>query len=311
MPSVADVLAMLDGVDTQCKMEWVSVTDYLGPQYQVWVKGGDEQILQQGAYVVALNPQLRYVGNHIARCLLVRAGQAVEMLQTSVQELNVTIVAAKVSLAIPYGAAAQRICQQLESLRQSCLHTRDAQLAEAAMSLVQIAVGFARNTPPLDWLPKEATQFARPGNVQWALASRRDPKTAQVIQESLDLLKAWEANRAPDESLRDAAIATGGLVLLTGSREVYWDQQPVLGKWKACNRQGQLLLALAKSRGLCGVSLADLYGDNEVGETAFTHAKNKLCMMLPEALRTQITAVNVAGQLHYQLGLPSQSIHVL
>lgn len=309
--SLDDLLSRLEQVNAGCSDEWASSADYFGQNHGTCLEVGGER-LQRGEFIVSLNEQLHYVGNHIATCMLVRANLVTDSLFEITSEINATLVAARYSGDRPWRPELNQVRTILAQLRHTCLEREEAVLAEAAMTVVQVCAAFSGL--PIDW--SWLLTDARPSKSQLnmlrhiALGIGRGYSTALKIEDALRVVSRWWASRPRHLTALEEAIATGGLVLDVDSRRVYWQRREVEGKWAKTPRQWELLVLLAESRGARYVSINNVYKVPR-SKSSFANLKKELCIALPEDLRLRITPVSADGRPAYKLDLSPAKIHVI
>jgi hypothetical protein len=118
----------------------------------------------------------------------------------------------------------------------------------------------------------------------------------------------WSTARTTADSALEDAIATGNLVVVEASRDVYWKGKKLDSDWDAQNQPWQLLLMLARTRGRSFVSEYDFFGDEEKSDSALPRIRNRLKNMLPADLSALIIRVSRPDS-GYRLDLHPQAIH--
>lgn len=306
--AIDDVRSSLESLRRQCNEEWVSGDDFFGPVFGIYDESGD-QPLRRGEFIIANNPNLSYVGNFVARCLLVRCDSAIKVLREVTDELRVTFNAARNGTEFPWIALQERVDAWAERLRESLLHVEEAKLAEAAMTLVQIHAEFLGKAPSYDWLPiaPSVVQGFRVG-LRYALESVRGADAAERINDALQRFRDWFERQPTHAAALAEAIANGGLVIDEDRRRVYWDKHLIPVDWFRYQERWRLLLNLAIARGAPVVSPQEFYDRDKKNDFGrFAVLKSALNSMLPRSLRQRIIAVPNEG---YRLDLYRGSIHV-
>jgi len=309
--SLSELRGRIDGFSAQLEEEWVSADDYFGPIYNVWGECENGEWLQRGEYIIDFNPELRYAGNSVARCMLTRAKIAVDQLECFLSELRAGLVAANAQ-RWPGAEILDTPKRLLAELRRAVLHEKTAALEECAIILLQTYLAFWPGDCDLSWLPvADRTRDKHRDSLQRALRSARGEETAKDIERALRAIEKWLAGQ--DESLSDLeeAISTGGLVIQTSSRRAYWECQPIDLDWTRHARLWELLLALAQSRGRTVVTPSSIYGNTDSSKDfrALRTLKCELIRKLPSSIRSLIRAVH--GQQCYRLDLGSDRIFLL
>jgi hypothetical protein len=308
LPSVDDALRLLQEVQQRCREVWASAEDYFGPSFGTYFLDRAGKYNQRGEFIVDFNPELQAVGNFVARCLMVRATTAIELLTNTIKELQVALVSENFSQTQPWHQPQERTRQLLQDLRQRCLLSDDARLTEAAIILVQIVAEFSVNPPSLEWLSPDLPRDNYP-YLRRSLQSKRDPLTGQLVREALATVDQWSKRRPRYESNIDEAIDTGGLVVVEATRQVYWKGELLKVDWKQKHKlPWKLLLSLVKSH--WGVTEFDFYGEQDVSDSAYARLKHRLKGVLPADLFSQIHSVTCNDNNAYQIALPVQLIHV-
>jgi len=308
--SLDDLLSRLEQVKAGCSDEWASIADYFGPNHGTSLEVGGERF-RRGEFIVSLNEQLHYVGNHVATCMLVRANLVTDRLFEIASEINATLIAAGHS-GRPWRPELDRIGTLLAQLRHACLEREEAVRAEAAMTVVQGCAAFSGLPIDWSWLPTDAQPSKSQLNMlrHIALGMGRGYSTALKIEAALRVVSRWWATRPLHQTALEEAIATGGLVVDVDSLKVYWQQQEVEGKWAKSPRKFLLLERLAKSRGRGHVTAADIYEDIP-SKSRFPDLKKDLCNSLPKDLRERIQSVQCKNSPAYKFDLRSSQIHVI
>jgi hypothetical protein len=307
--AIDDVRSSLEAILWQCDEEWVSEDDFFGPVFGIYDESGDEP-LQRGEFIIAYNPNLSYVGNFIARCLLVRSDSAIKVLREVTDELRVTFNAARNRTVFPWIALQEHVDHLADGLRESLLLTEEAKLAEAAMTLVQIRVEFSREFPVFDWLPLDPSimQGFRVG-LRDALQSVRGAYAAERIKDGLQCIRDWCEDQPTREAALAEAIASKDLVIDEVRRRVFWKSRLIEVDWHRHQKRWTLLRKLARAaRELRVLSHEDFYGHPKgSGKSKFGVLKNELKNMLPAELHELIIPVPQEG---YRLNLGRGQMHV-
>ena len=291
--------------------EWAWKEDFFGPIHSIFLQQGDE-VLQNGEFIVCISEDLSYVGNHVARCLMVRAAIPRRSLQENDGVLKAALVAANCRDRISWQGHLKAIEGTLQDLRTACLFESDAALAESATTLVQILLEFSSSAPEMSWLPVPPSQRGRhAGRLRHALRSRRDAATAERILDALKAVEAWWDSRPLTLAALEEAIATGGLVLDQQKHQIYWAGQLVPVEWSRKSRRWDFLLALARSRGINDIGLTDIYSrkDRVPGDSAISTLKDRVARSLPTELRKKLMPGLEAGT--YRLDLQAAEIHIV
>ena len=293
------------------EQEWVWTEDFFGPSHGTYLDNGEVHF-QNGEFVVSLNDDLTHVGNIVARCLMVRVDSVRRMLQEIDGVLQASLVSARCGDERSWRNHLETMTRMTQTLRMACLTDSDATLAEAAMALVQILLEFSAAPLEITWLPVPvALRNRHAGQIRHALHSRRDAATAERILDALKAIADWWEGRPSTLTALEEAIASRGLVLHCQKQEMYWEGRLVSVKWADMPTAWRFVLALAKSRGVIGVTLSEIAALNDQvrGDTAFSTLKGRVARLLPSNLRSKIVAVR--GEKSYRLDLHSSQIHII
>jgi hypothetical protein len=193
------------------------------------------------------------------------------------------------------------------------LHERQAALEEQAIVLLQTYLQFWPGEVDLSWLPVPDIASSRDrGTLRFALGPGQANDSAnKAIEVALRSLEKWSDGQDEFQSALEEAIATGGLVLQTNSRRVYWEGKLVEVDWMKNARQWEFLDALAQTRGRSPVYPAAVYGnvDGTKGFDALKVIKCKLVSKLPVSLASKIKAI--PRENCYRLDLTSDRVFLL
>ena len=309
--SLKTVSQRIEAARHASEQEWAWKEDFFGPTHDTLLLCGDK-LLQKGEFVVCLSEDLTYVGNHIARCLMVRAATPRRSLQENDGVLNAALIAANCRDHVPWRGYLKAVEGMLQDLRTACLTDSYAVLAESATTLVQILLEFSSRTPEMPWLPVTPSQRGRhAGSLCHALRSRRDAATAERILDALKVVEVWWESRPLTLAVLEEAIATGGLVLDHKKHQIYWRGQLIPIAWSRTPKQWDFLLALARSRGMNDISLDEIYSRNDKvpGNSAISTLKDRVARSLPLELRKKIVPGLEAGT--YRLDLQASDIYIV
>ena len=300
-----ELLAGLAAAEVESRREWVSSNDYFRPQPDY----RSHSAAQQGELIVEYQPRLSYVGNLIAGCMLVRIeGQVgrVEQLQRKIQS-RLSSGAAR-QLAGTWLSTSEKLRALIGQLEHLSLTSPQAQLVQAAITAVQVYVGYAAVLPETQWLElAPGLVESQSGLLQQRLRGKHAWNTAQRIGLALDRLAEHEGAQPPLQIEIEEAIAGQGLVILTTARQVYWQGSLIKRDWK--RQPLELLIALARGKGR-PLGAREL-GFAEKSRQALYTACSRLRDLLPQSLAMLIEPADCDREPGYRLRLEPAKTQVI
>jgi hypothetical protein len=258
----------------------VSPLDYFGP-YRAF-RFNDPSEPQWGNFVPSLNRILHPVGDFVVRCMLERVETLTEMLSAYRSRISAAAGTTK-GRHVEQSLHSERLAwdgltRQSAALREACAHGPAAVLRDSCVILTQVYAAF-HPVPKLDWLglPDNIVAGGRT-NLHGRCSSSRGPELFDRVAVSLDELAALYDSESPKQSAIDEAVATGGLVIETGTCTVYWKGRQIEPKkpWASQRRQFEIFCMLARrGRAEKEISAADIY-EHTVSNSTLSTAVNRL-----------------------------------
>jgi hypothetical protein len=306
-------LARLEQMADRPWTDLVCTDDYFGPFGGMMRKSPLPEGATEGAFVRSLTPHLFYVGDSITRCLTQRIRCWIEFLRES----RSAVYAAVDATGRPYekqtaaeGGAWEEARQGWAELQRICLSGPGAQMREACIALVQVYAEF-HLAPELEWLGVSAVAARRfKGHLRHNIESTRDLETLDRIAGALGELKYLYRDLAPEDSAIDAAIATGGLVLIEKTREAYWEGEKIDQEWRTFRKPWEFLWQLASNaKSVSPVNDMDLYGRPKPYSTV-VNRWSRLKKLLPASLSRHVIPMGEEERAMYRLKYPSNRIHL-
>lgn len=307
--SLPAVLQDMQNCEAWTLDEWASADDYFKPTHETHAKLEDGTVLQRGELVVSLQPELTEVGNVIARCLMVRMGRALNAADWLGSGLSVVLQEMPGRPTAPWWEPHRAAKQLSERLRSRCISDSDAHLVAAAITVSQLYIALAVDEPDCEWLelpPQILAAGRRHGRLLIEHSLR--PETTKRIAEALATIANHYRDQPAEQTAIEVAIASGGLVVIESTRQVYWETKLVSAPWEAKDSAWRLLSALARSRGLRNIGPADVSEDAISGST-LPNMKLNLRKMIPASLFEHIAPggtskpgtyrLDLQGRIHY------------
>ncbi len=268
----------------------VNVHDYFEPR-QKFVRSEDGRPIQFATAIVSVTPELHPVGNFVLQTANRRLKELLELLTTIRRKVTVSIR----DLGISYKgqanaeAAWDRLQNQLAIYHRTFQSGRENDLRNACMVLTQIYAAF-HPAPDLDWLglPKLLSQEGAMVLQQRIRGFRGGELFERVNGALIDVRRLYE-DRDPKLSAREEAIARGDLVLVTESRELYWNGKLTSFNVANLGKSWELLFPLVKKAKNGGhVTEQDVFGDKVTGRAGMPMRMQRLKKQLPGGLRKLI-----------------------
>jgi hypothetical protein len=134
-------------------------------------------------------------------------------------------------------------------------------------------------------------------------------ETLDRIAAALSDVKYLYRGSSPETSAIDAAIATGGLVLIEAEQEAYWERNRIDCDWRRHRKAWEMLWKLAANARIASpVNDIDLYGEPAAFST-MANRWSRLKQLLPASLwNLVVPGRHERGQ--YKLTLPIHKIHL-
>jgi hypothetical protein len=161
----------------------------------------------------------------------------------------------------------------------------------------------------LNWLG--IAKWARDGfagRLRHNVTSTRDLEMIERIAGALGDLQLLYRDLSPEQSARDVAIGTGGLVLIESTRKAYWERSLIDVDWHRFPTPWTLLWKLAeRARTSSAVGNYDLY-DDAVANSTIANRWARLKTLLPATLRNAVCPGSEPAT--YRLTLEGNRIHL-
>lgn len=287
----------------------VSAQDYFDPSSGWMSRNPPER--QAGDFVVALNPELHPIGDFVTRALLRR----VEGLLDSLARFRGACLQAAKKTNSTRSARFdeerqvwQSLAADVTALQSSCMNRWDVPVRDSCVILTQTYTAFHR-APDLTWLdlPAGVIEFGV-GLLRHRLTHARNPEMIERIATALGDLRNLYDGDTPLQAAVEEAIASGGLVLVESSRDVYWEGKRVEKAWHRRPVLWRLLWELAdKAIRRAAVKEDHLYPYSGA-PSKFATNMSRLTDLLPQTLMLLISSVH--GKRSYRLQLESNRIHL-
>jgi hypothetical protein len=268
------------------------VDDYFRPVGGMMRREPLPSSVTEGTFVVSMTPHLQVVGDSITRCLM----QRVRSWMAVFADVRPVILAAVRSSGRSYtsqmeteAANWRNLLEARRHLQLLCCTGDDFRSRDACICLVQVYAEF-HPRPDLGWLgvPESIVEQSR-GLLQHNITRQRDLETVDRIAAALGEVRHLNREMAPDESKIDAAIASGGLVIVESERRVYWQREPVEADWRKHKKPWELLWKLAvNARMGAEVDHTDLYESARVSESTMRNRWSRLRAMIPGTLARHV-----------------------
>ena len=287
----------------------VNTNDYFEPQPE-FVAAEHGRLLQRGDLIVALNPELHFVGNFVVRCMFRR----LELMLQVLDSLRRKVLKAQESIGHTYRdlATLTEAWAELQSahatLRKRHLTGDEHQLRDSCIILTQLYAAFAV-APDLVWMGLAMEQVNRGvAALSQRITSLHNGEVFERIALAVsDLKRLYEAG-SPGSAAMEEAIAAGGLVINEQARVVFWAGETIAGDWNRYDKPWAFLLALARKAAHHGdVVERDLY-DEAVAASTMATGVERLKAMLPGTLRKLILPGR--SPRSYRLDLDPHRVHL-
>ena len=195
--------------------------DYMGPMGGMMRTTPLVPGVTEGVMVVSLNPHLFFVGDSITRCMMQRVRSWMSLFseaRTVCYEAvrNTGQIDAEECLAEQ--SAWTSLQADVAALRVCCLTGPESRVRDACIALVQVYAEF-HPAPDLAWLGIRSESIKRfRGHLTNRIMSSRELETLDRIAGALGELQLLYRDLRPEISAIDAAVGTGGLVLVEPDR---------------------------------------------------------------------------------------------
>ena len=204
--------------------------------------------------------------------------------------------------------AYQELDESHADLKRICLTGADAHVRDACITLVQVYAEF-HPAPKLDWLGISDWAFQRSkAHLRHCIEAIRELETLERIAAALGDLQHLYRGSSPELSAIDAAIATGGLVLIKAEQTAHWERKRIDQDWRRHRKAWQMLWKLADNARIASpVNDIDLYGKHVSYSTMYNRWA-RLEPLLPPSLYCRVSGG--AERATYRLDIPINRIYL-
>ncbi len=262
-----------------------------------------------GSFLVPFNPELHVLGDFVTRCLLHRVGLVMERLTEGRRTLLATAGGRPPAAFGGLVADMGPLDAAVRAIEAVCREPGEAPLRDACVTLTQVYVA-CHPAADVGWLglPPQGQALAGGWCVRRALQTGRTSHAVARVAAAVHALRGLYAGGPPGQTAVEEAVAGGGLVVVAGRQEVFWDGQRVAIDWGRYQQPWRLLVALARAapRGRA-VGPVDLY-DRVVSGSTMPNLFSRLGKLLPPRLRREITPGDEPGT--YRLRPAAGRVHL-
>lgn len=303
------ILSQVEYLAQKGELSLVNSSDYFAP-VQEFSEDADGKKVQHGGLIISFNYELDPVGNFIVRCLLERSRQWYEI----VSELRAMTIKAIKATGRPYRQLVDQLEDEWKKLQtdwSECQHLlksgKQNRLINSVVILTQVYAAFGLK-PQLDWLLLPETNMNDEiESIKNRLVTFLDQETTDRIAHALGEMKdLYDKDEQHTDDIEEA-IATGGLVLLKNSKEIYWENKTISGPITGKRWDFLHLLAQKAKRRTC-VTENDLFPMGSRSLSAMPTSWSRLSERLPESLWTLVE--KGPEPRSYILRLDSTQIHI-
>lgn len=285
----------------------VCPADYLEPRGGWMARSGDNATA--GEFVVSFNPELHGLGDFVSRCLLRRIRILCEVLGDFRTRCAAAARAAgsRAAKALQREEQAfQRLRADAEALERACLASPEASLRDSCIVLTQAYAAFGVK-PDVDWLGLPAADVqSGAATIRHRLTHEQHPELSERIALALGDLHRLYDGASPEQSQREEAIGSGGLVLFHHPRQIYWEGRLIDVAWARYRVLWRFLEELVRRARRQGpVHERDLYPESGAASKMATNV-SRLRTLLPASLWKSIEPI--PGERAYHLRLPADHI---
>jgi hypothetical protein len=296
-----DLVAEADYFHPVCNLNLKDREAYLGP---------DSQHTQIGVFLPIFNPQLRRLGDHVSRSLLIRIDYWKAILQRYSVRCNTALRMAGENpqqLQEKEVLAWSRLREGYDQLNDICFAGSEAARREACIALLQVYAAY-RPRADLSWLGPIAELSQNSAAIRDAVERRADfAKPEQVAAALREIADLYRRN-VDDESRIEAACQNCQLVIVAGPgrRELYWQNELVDADWVKNDTLWEFVLVLVdRARRALG---ADAFDVEKLRGFSLKDARHRLKRLIPETMDLHIKA---SGTGTYRLDLPLERIALM
>lgn len=306
---LATVLQQLSAVEGRFWRDLVCLEDYFEPYGGMMA--GTSACPQRGEFVVSLNPELHAGGDFISRCLCQRVNVICGMLDDLHQlaQKAFRLAGGKVPKAWDrLKRERQDLTLLTGKLREACLQGNLQPLRDACILCAQVAAVLCPGAD-LTWLGL-SDAFLQHGSsaMGYRLLHSCDGELLERFAVSLGELKNLYADGDEQQSALEEAIATGGLVIVRPTQEVFWEGKQIRINWKKHQAVWRFFRVLAEHRKANRiVTEADLY-EKIVSRSTLPTTFSRLKKLVPASCWKHIEPTR--DPHGYRLELDRKGIHL-
>lgn len=264
--------------------------------------------VQDAAFLPFFNPNLRVVGDLVARCMKVRTDCFEEILcriQRILREKDDVRMSAAMLERSTDAWRSYRLSRA--ALDAALSREPEASLREACVTLVQVYAAY-RPQPELDWLGLSPQELAEAPMRKRAFQGQTMIGALDRVASGLRQLGKLDGAESPAERMRSDRIATKELFVDLRSKQIYWKGNRLSVNWTRALRCFELLCRLAEKAKLgAAVNIGEFF-EYPAGASAFSMVRRRLHDKLPADLDRRI--VTVRGESSYRLDLESHQVDV-
>jgi hypothetical protein len=292
-------------------LDLVCPNDFIRSTAELNLREPKRPHVQNGMFVSLLNPNLRAIGDQIARSMKVRIEwfeETLRRIQSILREKNDARMCVTANEVL---AETWRLYRRnRDALEVALTREPEASLREACVTLVQVYAAY-RLEPELDWLDLSKEELADAPMLTRAFQGRSMIDALDRVPFSLRQLGKLAGSDTLAERQRSDLIASKQLVVDVLRNQAYWKGQCLDANWIRALRCFKLLSRLAeKARLGAAVCLRDIYkSEFAPSNSAFPMVRRRLGRMLPPDLDGRI--VTVPGNASYRLDLQPHEVEVL
>jgi len=306
-PSYSDYIALLSRIadrpwlDLACEDDYFDSTQGLNLAVKPVSNELPGTMVPMADLVPFLQPSLRYAGDFVFRCLLLRIDHWSSLL-SQFSELMLKKLRQSQSIngqdAQDILAARQPVRPLLKELQTLYQAEGDAPLREACLVLLRAYVSY-RPDADLNWLSLAPAGIERAGILRFHVA-RGDVRMIEAVAAAVREVKCGlsELEDVDSQIQELSKLHTLCIIQGNGRRELYWQGDKVDVDWKGADKPWALLFDLAE-KARKGLALDDFDGVYKLKD-----AKYRLNKLIPPDLKDKIRAS--AGR--YQLQLDPEQI---
>lgn len=305
-----ETAAELNRVEAMTRRWWpdlVNIKDYFEP-HQEFVEVEPGVHVQRGEWIVSVNPELLPVGNFIVRCLLKRVRLLVADLDSAIGKARSALREVRPT----YREDVEEVDSSWETLSRlvpelnELFRTGGAnRLRDACTAATQVYSAF-HPAPDLDWLGLDPALVERDRQmIQSRIGHFQKAEMFERIATALGELQSLYEEEDTRRTTIERAVASGGLVIVEDSREVYWKQERLETLSK---RSWTFLIALARKAPRRGaVDYRDVFDGEAVSNSAMSTVWGRLKERLPASL-SRLVEPGESPQT-YRLVLEGHRVH--